>query len=100
MQRLGGGFGFTKIDLADAYNQIRLAPESCKRLALSIHRGVLLQNVLFFRISSTPGYFQKIMNDINKNLPGVAVHLDDILISAKNAEDHLHNLKQLLQRLS
>ena len=26
MQRQGGRFGFTKIDLADAYNQIRLAP--------------------------------------------------------------------------
>lgn len=43
MRELGGGHGFTKIDLADAYNQIKLAPESQKRLALSTHRGVLLQ---------------------------------------------------------
>ena len=43
MQKLGGGFGYTKIDLADAYNQIKLAPESQRRLALSTHRGVLLQ---------------------------------------------------------
>eukprot|EP00795_Rhopilema_esculentum_P007931 gene7931-biopygen9137 len=28
MRRLGGGYGFTKIDLADAYNQIKLAPEN------------------------------------------------------------------------
>nr|KAG5685748.1 hypothetical protein BaRGS_011066 [Batillaria attramentaria] len=39
MQKLGGGFGYTKIDLADAYNQIKLAPESQRRLALSTHRG-------------------------------------------------------------
>nr|KAG5686850.1 hypothetical protein BaRGS_029895 [Batillaria attramentaria] len=38
MQKLGGGFGYTKIDLADAYNQIKLAPESQRRLALSTHR--------------------------------------------------------------
>nr|KAG5696368.1 hypothetical protein BaRGS_028363 [Batillaria attramentaria] len=39
MQKLGGGFCYTKIDLADAYNQIKLAPESQRRLALSTHRG-------------------------------------------------------------
>ena len=61
MQRLGGGHGFTKIDLADAYNQIQLAPESQKWLALSTHRGVLLQKRLPFGISSAPSYFQEIM---------------------------------------
>ena len=35
MRKLGGGFGFTKIDLADAYNQIELSEESQRRLALS-----------------------------------------------------------------
>ena len=55
MRKLGAGYGFTKIDLADAYNQIKLAPEGRKRLALSTHRGVLLQNVLPFGISSAPG---------------------------------------------
>ena len=39
MKKLGGGFGYTKIDLADAYNQIQLATESQRRLVLSTHRG-------------------------------------------------------------
>ena len=34
MQKLGGGLGFTKIDLVDAYNQIMLAPESQRRLLI------------------------------------------------------------------
>nr|KAG5686513.1 hypothetical protein BaRGS_031330 [Batillaria attramentaria] len=42
MQKLGGGFSYTKIDLADAYNQIKLAPESQRRLALSTHHGFIL----------------------------------------------------------
>ena len=66
MQQLGGGYGFSKIDLADAYNQVRLGPESRKRLALSTHRGVFLQNVLPFGISSAPGYFQKIMMTLRR----------------------------------
>ena len=63
MQKLGGGFGYTKIDLTDAYNQIKLGPESQRRLALSTHRGVLLQQRLPFGIKSAPGYFQEIMEN-------------------------------------
>ena len=56
LRKLEGGYGFSKIDLADACNQIMLAPESQKRLALSTHRGFLLQIRLPFGISSAPGY--------------------------------------------
>ena len=55
IRKLGGGYGFTKVDLADAFNQIKLGPESQKRLALSTHRGVLLQLRLPFGISLAPG---------------------------------------------
>ena len=99
MRKLGGGYGFTKIDLADAYNQVRLGSESRKRLALSTHRGILLQNVLPFGISSALGYFQKIMDDLTSDLPDVAVYLDDILVCGKDAKDHYHNLQRLLDRL-
>ena len=99
MRKLGRGYGFTKIDLADAYNQITLAPESQRRLALSTHRGVLLQKRLPFGISSAPGYFQQIMDQLTQDLPGVAVYLDDILVSGDNAQQHVNNLRRLLQRL-
>ena len=100
MQKLGGGFGYTKIDLADAYSQIQLAPESQRRLALSTHRGVLLQQRLPFGIKSAPGYFQEIMENLTSDLPGVAVFQDDMLVSGQDANDHLSNLKRLLTRLN
>ena len=100
MRRLRGTHYFSKVDLADAYNQIELGPESQKRLALSTHRGVLLQKRLPFGISSATGYFQDIMNQLISDLTGVAVYLDDILISGTTAEDHLNNLRQLLKRLN
>ena len=100
MQKLGGGFGYTKIDLADAYNQILLAPESQRKLALSTHRGVLLQQRLPFGIKSAPGYFQEIMENLTSDLPGVAVFQDDMLVSGQDANDHLSNLKRLLTRLN
>ena len=100
IRRLGGTHYFSKVDLADAYNHIELGPESQKRLALSTHRGVLLQKRLLFGISSATGYFQDIMNQLTSDLTGVAVYLDDILISGTTAEDHLNNLRQLLKRLN
>ena len=39
------------------------------------------------------------MNQLTKDLPGTAVYLDDILVSGRDAEDHLKNLRRLLQRL-
>lgn len=99
MQRLGGGHGFTKIDLSDAYNQIQHSPESQKRLALSTHRGVFLQMRLPFGISSAPDYFQEIMDKMTSDLQGVAMYMDDILVSGATASEHLQNLRSLLKCL-
>ena len=100
MRKLGGGYSFTKIDLADAYNQIMLTLESQKKLALSTHHGVLLQRRLPFGIKFAPGYFQHIMEQLTKDMKGVVVYLDDILVSGDNADDHFNNLKALLTRLN
>ena len=99
MRKLSGGYGFSEIDQADAYNQVMLGPESQKRLALSTHRGVLLQLRLPFGISSAPGYFQEIMDQLTGDLKGVCTYFDDILVSGMNASEHLENLRALLQRL-
>lgn len=99
MRKFGGCHFFSKIDLADAYNQIQLSPASQEKLALSTHRGVLLQQRLPFGITSAPGYFQEIMDQLTQDLPGVATYMDDILVSGADAENHLSNLRGLLQRL-
>ena len=75
------------------------SPDSQKKLALSTHKGVLLQKRLPFGIKSAPGYFQEIMEQLTQNLRGVAVYFDDILLSGDNAKDHLMNLRALFKRL-
>ena len=39
------------------------------------------------------------MDQLTQDLPGVAVYLDDLLVSGKDAEDHVKNLRDLLKRL-
>ena len=67
-----------EIDLADTYNQIKLTPVSQQKLTLHMHRGVLLQTHLPFGISSAPGYFQEIMDQLTSDLscclPGQLAH--------------------------
>ena len=99
MRKLSGGYRFSKVDLAEAYNQIKLGPESQKRLALSTHRGMLLQCRLPFGISSAPGYFQEVMDKLTADIQGVIVYLDDILVSGVTASNHLQNLRALFLRL-
>ena len=68
MQKLCAGYYITKIDLADAYTQVKLAPQCQKRLALSVHHRILLQTRLPFGISSAHGYFQEIMDQHTSDL--------------------------------
>ena len=82
MQRLGGGHGFTKVDLADAYNQILLAPESQKRLALST-RGVLFQMRLRLASAQPLVTSRKKYGKLTKDFQGVAVYMDDIMVSGQ-----------------
>ena len=59
MQKLSGGYGFTKIDLEDAYNQIPLGPESQKRLTLSTHQGVCFKFVFHLELGLIQGTLSK-----------------------------------------
>ena len=40
------------------------------------------------------------MEQLTKDLPEVAVYLDDVLVGDTDAKEHLNNLRHLLQRLS
>ena len=39
------------------------------------------------------------MDELSRDLPGVAVYLDDILVSGSTVEEHFRNLQHLLKRL-
>ena len=52
-----------------------------------------------FGVASAPSLFQRIMENLLRDLPQVSVYLDDILVTGKNTSDHLDNLHLVLQRL-
>lgn len=44
--------------------------------------------------------FQRVMDTVLQDIPGVCVYIDDILITGKTMEEHLDHLAEVLQRLS
>nr|VZI26483.1 unnamed protein product [Spirometra erinaceieuropaei] len=69
---LNGGTCFAKLDLADAYLQIKVAPESRELLTINTHRGLFQYTRLPFGVKSDPTLFQQTMNAMLSGIPGIA----------------------------
>ena len=52
------------------------------------------------RIKSAPAYFQVILEQLTGDLRGVAVYINDILVSDNNVQKHPGNLIELFRRLN
>ena len=96
---LSGGKYFTKLDMSQAYQQIELDEDSKQYVVINTHKGLFRYNRLPFGVSSAPAIFQRVMESILQGIPGVAVYLDDILVSGKNEKEHLAVVEQVLDCL-
>ena len=96
---LEGGATFTKLDLSQAYLQLKLDPESRKYVVINTHKGLFRYTRLPYGISSAPGIFQKVMESLLQGIPQVAVYIDDILITGASESEHLQSLEEVLRRL-
>ena len=87
---------FMKLDLSQAYLQLKLDDEFKKYVVINTHKGLFRYNRL---ISSAPGIFQKAMERLLQGLPHVSVYIDVILITAEMKAEHLKILEEVFSRL-
>ena len=96
---LDKGDMYTKLDLSQAYQQLTLDEQSKKYVVINTHKGLFRYTRLPYGIASAPGIFQRVIESILQGIPGVAVFIDDILITAPTEELHLQRLNEVLRRL-
>lgn len=96
---LNGGVVFSKLDLSQAYHQIPLDEQSRIYTTVNTPCGLYQYTRLPYGVSSAVGIFQSTIENLLKDLPGVCVYLDDILVTGNTNEQHLQNLRAVLSRL-
>ncbi len=96
---LAKGHSFTKLDLANAYQQIPLSDEGKELTTINTHKGLYQYNCLPFGVATAPAIFQRTMDSLLQGLPHVCVYLDDLLITGPTDEEHLKNLDTVLSKL-
>ena len=96
---LEGGVLFTKLDLSQAYLQVELDEDSRSLCTINTPFGLFRYTRMPFGVACAPSKFQKIMDDLFRDLPWVKVFLDDILIAGKTREEHWNRVQEVLRRL-
>ncbi|CAH8565704.1 unnamed protein product [Dicrocoelium dendriticum] len=97
---LSGGVKFTKLDLSHAYSQVELDETSRRLTTISTHLGLFEYTRLPFGINSAPAIFQRIIDNIVRDIPNTCAYLDDILITGRTEKEHLYTLDRVLHKLS
>ncbi len=92
---------FTKLDLRNAYNLIRVREGDEWKTAFSTTSGHYEYLVMPFGLVNSPSVFQAFVNDVFRDMLNrwVIVYIDDILIYSDSYEDHVKQVRSVLQRL-
>jgi hypothetical protein len=93
---------FTKLNLRNAYGNLRVAEGNKDKLAFICHAGQFAPLTMPFGPTGAPGFFQYFMQDILLGLIGkdVAAYLDDIMIYTQKGSDHQAAVTSVLETIS
>ena len=99
LAQLTGAKWFTKLDTNSGFWQVPLAKESRLLTTFITPYGCFCFNKLPFGITSASEHFQRCMNEILRDLPGVVCHVDDILVTGTDKKEHDSRLHAVLKKL-
>lgn len=96
---LSGGKIFSKIDLSQANQQLRVDDETAEILTITTIKVLFRVKRLPFGVSLSPLIFQQFMDSLFLDLDGIITYLDDILITGATESQHLDCVATVLKRL-
>ena len=101
LERMNNAKYFTKFDVRDGYNRLRMAPSEEWKTAFRCRYGLFEYNVMPFGLCNAPGTFQHYMNDTFRDFLDefLVIYLDDMLIYSKNLKEHKIHVWRVLEVL-
>jgi hypothetical protein len=99
--RIQGAKYFSKYDITNAYNRIRIKAGHEWKTAFRTKYGHFEYMVMPFGLTNAPATFQRfIFSALEEYLDDfVIAYLDDILVFSKTEEEHVEHNKKVLQKL-
>ena len=94
-----GGQLFTKIDIKQAYNSIRLREQDQILTTLNTQIGLVMWTRLPFGINSAGAQFQCTMDEVLLGISHTCCRVDDILVSGRSDQEHMVNAREVVTRL-
>ena len=92
---------FSIVDIKSAFHHLPIDPKDVnKTCVLSPWGGAFVFKRLAFGLCNGPATWQKYIDSIVSDIPGLFCYLDDLLICSEDVESHLSVLKTLFQRLN
>ena len=76
--------GFSKLDLSEAYLQVKVNEECLKYLIINMHKRIFKLSCLLFGLKVAPSLFQQIMDSMLAGMEYTIAYLDDNLIKSEN----------------
>ncbi|GFT62320.1 retrovirus-related Pol polyprotein from transposon 17.6 [Trichonephila clavipes] len=101
LDTLAGNTWFSTLDLKSGYWQVELHPDDKEKTAFTTGQGLWQFKVIPFGLCNAPATFKRLMETVRGVLSYEAclVYLDDIIIVGCSFEEHLKNMRRVLQKL-
>ena len=97
--RLRGRKMFSVIDLKKGYHQVPIKKEHRKYTATKTPWGMFQYRQMTMGLMNAAATFQRLMDEVTKDLPFVFTYLDDMLVASKDIEEHEEHLHALFAKL-
>ncbi|XP_058449160.1 uncharacterized protein LOC131429132 [Malaya genurostris] len=102
LDQLKGQKYFTTLDLASGFHQIKMKEKDIEKTAFAINNGKYEFTRMPFGLKNAPAIFQRAIDDVLRDHIGKIcyVYIDDVVVFGKTLDEHLENLKIVLETLS